>query len=123
MELACSRNLSDDVNHLKKALREKEDAILYSDKLIEDMRVDKTELACSYKKIERFNTDLVGENTALEEKIRGKSSMPLFLLCWSLFSFLSSHSMSWSLQVLRMTCWQPRSTPNLLRRSSRERSR
>ena len=28
VELACSRNLSDDVNHLKKALREKEDAIL-----------------------------------------------------------------------------------------------
>ena len=73
---------SDDIDRLKKALREKEDAILQSGKLIEDVRVDKTELARSYKKIERANTDLVGENMTLEEKIHGKSSMPLCFLCW-----------------------------------------
>ena len=121
-EQARSRNLSNDVDRLKKALREKEDAILQFGKLIEDLWVDKTELALSYKKIERANTDLVGENMALEEKIRVKSSMPLCLLCWSLFSFLSSDSVSRSLQGLRMICWQPRLTPNLLRHSLRERS-
>ena len=59
--------------------------------------IDKTELACSYKKIGRANTDLVGENTALEEKIRGKSSMPLCFLRWISFSFPSSNSLSRSL--------------------------
>jgi len=39
--------------------------------VIEDLRVANTDLARSYKEIERANTDLVGENTALEEKIRG----------------------------------------------------
>ncbi|XP_021321306.1 putative uncharacterized protein DDB_G0271606 [Sorghum bicolor] len=39
--------------------------------MIEDLRVKKTELARSYKEIERANTDLVGENTTLEEKIHG----------------------------------------------------
>ena len=38
---------------------------------IEDLRVTNTDLARSYNGIERANTDLVGENTALEEKIRG----------------------------------------------------
>jgi hypothetical protein len=33
--------------------------------------VEKTEMAYSYKKVERANTDLVGENTSLKEKIRG----------------------------------------------------
>jgi tetratricopeptide (TPR) repeat protein len=121
-EQACSRGLFDDIDRLKKALREKEDAILQSGKLIEDLRVDKTERARSYKKIEKANTDLVSENTTLEEKIRGKSSMLLCFLCLCGVPFLSSDSLSRSLQGLRMIYWQPRSTPSLLRRSSRERS-
>ena len=36
------------------------------------MRVANTDLARSHREIERANTDLVGQNTALEEKIRGK---------------------------------------------------
>jgi len=40
--------------------------------MIEDLRAANTDLARSYKEIERANTDLVGENTALEERIRGK---------------------------------------------------
>ena len=75
---------------------EKDEAILGSGKLIEDLWVEKTELAHSYKKIKRANTDLVGENTALE-KIRGKSSVPLCFLCWISFSFLSSDFLSRSL--------------------------
>ena len=39
--------------------------------MIEDLRVANTDLVRSYREIERANTDLVGENTALEEKIRG----------------------------------------------------
>jgi len=39
--------------------------------VIEDLRVANTDLVRSYREIERANTDLVGENTALEEKIRG----------------------------------------------------
>ena len=85
VEQARSRGLSDDIDRIKRALREKEDAILQSGKLIEDLRVDKTELSCSYKKIEKANTDLVSENTTLEEKVRGKSStlfmFSLFLWC------------------------------------------
>ena len=85
VEQARSRGLSDNIDHLKKALREKEDAIVQSSKLIEDLRVNKTELACSYKKIEKANNDLVGENMTLEEKIHGKSStlfmFSLFLRC------------------------------------------
>ena len=65
--------------------------------MIEDLRVDKIELARSYKKIKRANTDLFGENTALEVKIRGKSSMPLCFLCWISFYFLSSDFLSRSL--------------------------
>jgi hypothetical protein len=91
---ARSCGLSDDIDRLKKAVWEKEDAILQSGKLIEDLRVDKTELACSYKKIEKANTDLVGENTTLEEKIRCKSSMLLCFLCFCGVPFLSSDSLS-----------------------------
>jgi hypothetical protein len=90
VERARSHSLSDDVDRLKKALREKEEAILGSGKLIEDLRVEKTELAYSFKKIERTNTDLVCENTTLEEKIHGKSSMSLCFCCWISFSFPSS---------------------------------
>jgi len=38
-ERARSRSLSDDVDHLKKALQEKEDAVLQSGKLIQDLWV------------------------------------------------------------------------------------
>jgi len=93
-ERARSRGLSDDIDHLKKALLEKEDAILQSGKLIEDLRVKETELARSYKEIEKSNTDLVGENTTLEEKVHGKFSMPLCFLCFCDVTFLSPHSLS-----------------------------
>jgi len=49
-------------------------------KVIEDLQVANTDLARSYKEIERTNTDLVGENTALEERIRGKLLHTLMLL-------------------------------------------
>ena len=59
-------------------------------KLIEDLRVEKTELARSYKMIEKFNTNLVSENTTLEEKIRGEFPTPLLCFCGA--CFLSSDS-------------------------------
>ena len=70
-ERAQSRSLSDDVDRLKRALLEKEWAISQAGKVIEDLRVANTELACSNREVERANTNLVGENTALEESIRG----------------------------------------------------
>jgi len=70
-EWARSRSLFDDADHLKRALLEKEGAIAQAGKVIEDLRVANTELTRSYREIESANTDLVGENTALEEKIRG----------------------------------------------------
>jgi len=70
-ERARSRGLSDEVDRLKRALLEKEGAVARAGKVIEDLRVANTDLARSYREIERANTDLVGENTALEEKIRG----------------------------------------------------
>jgi len=59
--------------------------------MIEDMRVKNMDLARSYKEIERANTDFVGENMALEEKIHGKFFV---LSCFFLsgFSFVSSNS-------------------------------
>jgi hypothetical protein len=71
-ERARSRSLSDYVDRLKRALLEKEGAVLQASKMIEDLRAANTDLARSYKEIERANTDLVGENTALEEKICGR---------------------------------------------------
>jgi len=71
-EQARSRSLSDDVDCLKRALLEKEGAIAQAGKAIEDLRVANTDLARSHREIKRANTDLVGQNTALEEKIRGK---------------------------------------------------
>ena len=79
-ERARSRSLSDDVDRLREALREKEDIILQLGMLIEDLRVEKTELVCSHKRIERANTDLVGQNIALEEKISCELSSSLRLL-------------------------------------------
>jgi len=70
-ERTRSRGLSDEVDRLKRALLEKEGAMAQAGKVIEDLRVTKTDLARSYREIERANTDLVGKNTALEEKIRG----------------------------------------------------
>ena len=90
---ARAHSLSDDIDRLKKALREKEGAILQSCKLIEDLRVEKTDLACSYKKIERANTDLVGLNTTLEEKMRGEFPTPLRLLYFCGACFLASDSL------------------------------
>ena len=72
VERARSRSLSDDVDRLKRALLEKEGAIVQAGKAIEDLRVANTDLARSHREIERANTDLVGQNTALEERIRGR---------------------------------------------------
>jgi len=70
-ERARSRSLSDDIDHLKGELLEKNGAIAQAGKAIEDLRVANTELARSNREIERANTKLVGENTVLEESIRG----------------------------------------------------
>ena len=59
---------------------EKSGAIAQAGKAIEDLRVANTELARSNREIEMANTKLVGENTALEESIRG-----MFLLSSLLF--------------------------------------
>jgi len=40
--------------------------------MIEDLRAANIDLARSYKEIERANTNLVGENMALKERIHGK---------------------------------------------------
>ena len=93
-EQTRSRGLSNEVDRLKKMLREKEETILQSGKMIEDLRVKKTELARSYKEIERANTDLFGENTALEEKIHGKSFVPSCFFCFCDAAFLLSDSLS-----------------------------
>jgi hypothetical protein len=69
-ERARSRSLSDDVDRLKRALLEKEGAVLQAGKMIKDLRAANTDLARSYKEIKRSNTDLVGENIAIEERIR-----------------------------------------------------
>jgi len=70
-ERARSHNLSDDVDRLKRVLLENDWAIVQASKAIEDLRVANTELACSNREVERANTNLVGENTTLEESIRG----------------------------------------------------
>ncbi|XP_021309108.1 axoneme-associated protein mst101(3)-like [Sorghum bicolor] len=70
-ERVRSCGLSDDVDRRKRMLLENEGAVLQAGKMIEDLRATNTDLARSYKEIERASTDLVGENTALEERIRG----------------------------------------------------
>jgi len=70
-ERARSRRPSDDVERLKGELLEKSGAIVQAGKAIKDLRVANTELARSNKEVERANTRLVGENTALEESVRG----------------------------------------------------
>jgi chromosome segregation ATPase len=91
-ERTRSRGLSDEVDRLKRALLEKEGAIAQAGKVIEDLRVTNIDLACSYREIERANTDLVGENTALEEKIRGMFLLSCFLskACFVLSNFSMS---------------------------------
>jgi len=78
-ERARSRSLSDDVERLKGELLEKSGAIAQAGKVIEDLSVANTELARSNKEIERANTRLVGENTALEESVRGTFPLSDFL--------------------------------------------
>jgi len=78
VERARSRSLSDDVDRLKRALLEKEGAIVQAGKAIVDLRVANTDLARSHREVERANTDLVGENTALEVKIRGMFLLSCF---------------------------------------------
>jgi len=79
IERARSRSLSDDVERLKGELLEKSGAVAQAGKVIEDLRVANTELARSNKEIERANTRLVGENTALEESIKGMFPLSNFL--------------------------------------------
>ena len=89
-EQARSRNLSDDDDRLKRVLLEKDGAITQAGKVIEDLHVANTELARSSREIERANTNLVGENTALEESIRGMFLLSSFLfeVCLVLANFL-----------------------------------
>jgi chromosome segregation ATPase len=91
-ERARSRSLSDDIDRLKRALLEKDGAIVQAGKVIEDLRVANTELVRSNKEIERANTNLVGENTALEERIRGTFMLSSFLfeVCFVLSNFSMS---------------------------------
>ena len=88
-ERARSRSLSDDVDRLKRALLEKDGAIVQAGKVIEDLRVANTELVRSNREVERANTNLVGENTALEESICGMFLLPSFLfeVYWVLSNF------------------------------------
>jgi len=78
-ERARSRSLSNDVDRLMGELLEKSGAIAQAGKAIEDLRVANTELARSNREIEMANTKLVGENTALEESIRGTFVLSDFL--------------------------------------------
>ena len=118
-ERARSRSLSDDVDHLMRALLEKEGAIAQAGKAIEDLRVANTDLARSYREIERANTDLVGQNTALEEKIRGRLLYTSFFL--TRYFLVSSNSMHRSPQGLRTIFWLLRSRPAPPRVGSRGR--
>ena len=88
-ERARSRSLSDDIDRLKRVLLEKEGAIAQAGKAIEDLRVANTELARSNRDVERANTNLVGENTALEESICGMFLLSSFFseVCWVLSNF------------------------------------
>jgi len=88
-ERTRSRGLSDEVDRLKRVLLEKEGAMAQAGKVIEDLRVTNIDLARSYKEIERANTNLVSENTALEERIRGMFLLSSFLseVCFVLSNF------------------------------------
>jgi len=88
-EWAQSRSLSDDVDRLKRVLLEKDGAIAQAGKAIEDLRVANTDLVRSHREIERANTDLVGVNMTLEEKIRGMFLPSCFFpgVCFVLSNF------------------------------------
>jgi len=58
-ERARSRSLFDDVDHLKRALLEKDGAIAQAGKVIEDLWVANTDLAHSYNGIERAGPTLL----------------------------------------------------------------
>jgi len=90
VEQARSRSLFDDVDRLKRALLEKDGAIAQAGKAIEDLHVANTDLARSHRGIERANTDLVGQNTALEEKICGDLLYTFTLLFARYFLVLSN---------------------------------
>ena len=91
-ERARSRSLSTDVDRLKRALLEKDRAIAQAGKAIEYLWVANIDLVCSHREIERANTDLVGVNTALEEKIRGMFLPSCFFprVCFVLSNFFVS---------------------------------
>ena len=55
--------------------------------MIEDLRVINTDLTRSYKEIERANTNLVGENMALEERIRAE--LP-YAFCFARYIFYAA---------------------------------
>jgi len=118
-ERARSHSLSNDVDRLTRALLEKEGAIVQAGKAIEDLRVANTDLACSHREIERANTDLVGQNTALE----------LFMVSFFILSHFFLQGIFWcclisthrSLQGLRTSFWLPGSRPAPPRISSRGR--
>jgi len=57
VERVRCRGLSDDVDHLNRTLLEKEGVVLQAGKMIEDLWAANTNLARSYKEIERANTD------------------------------------------------------------------
>ena len=112
--------LSNEVDRLKRALMEKEGAIAQAGKAIEDLRVANTDLARSYKEVERANIDLVGQNTALEERICGKFPR-IFTLPFAKCFWCCLISPCWSLQGLKTCFWRPRSRPAPPRLSSRGR--
>lgn len=82
-EKSCANALALNINRLKKILLEKEVAITTAGKLIEDLWVKKMEVARSFQRVKKANTDLVGENTSLYEHIRGEY-LYLDLSFWSI---------------------------------------
>ena len=119
-ERTCSHELSYEVDRLKRALLEKKGAITQAGKAIEDLWVANTDLARSYKEVKRANTDLVGPNTAPEERICGK--LPhIFTLPLAIYFWCCLITPLWFLQGLRTSFWLPRSRPAPPRLSSRGR--
>ena len=120
-EKTHSHSLCDDVERLKKVIQEKEEAILLLGKLIEDLWFKKTEVVRSFKKIEKDNTDLVGENTTLYEHVCGKCLF--FMLVLLTYLFFGDSLSRWFLQSLRTICLERIPPPRLSRLHSRGRLR
>jgi hypothetical protein len=118
-ERARSRSLSDDVERLKGELLEKSGAVAQAGRVIEDLRVANTELARSNREIERANTRLVGENTALEESIKGM--FPLSNFFFEVCLVFPKVSLYWLLQGSRTNSWPPKPRLATPRLSSRRR--